>query len=317
MNTIIASLKKDACPYRKIRSFSEKPGIYAIFFTGKDFPLTDYTPREDEIIYIGKTESSQASRDEKTHFTSGKTGSSTIRRSLGALLKKELSLIPVLRNDKDFDAGRKSFFKFDEPSEERLTKWMKDNLGISFYENEKPPSELDVLETGLIAETKPLLNIDSKNPGNPYAPAIKAARKACADEANQIIAKQEITDEPVKTKVVPFRVNSVAPGQNAHKYEEIFNKALPQIENTIDNSGTRKLSIQLSQEDFKKVGNRQSYSFNLEFSDGVVANDIGGSAVARDLARVLEQNPGIAQKMKGRHLKFNMDKGFTLWISNK
>ncbi|MCX6265806.1 MAG: hypothetical protein NTW16_00400 [Bacteroidetes bacterium] len=194
---------------------------------------------------------------------------------------------------------------------------MKDNLALSFYEYDQPPSEINVLETELIAEAKPLLNIDSKNPDNPYAQFIKVARKACADEANQIIAQKETSKDPITTKVVPFRTNSTDIGKNEHKYEDIFKTVLPLIENAITDIAIRKLSIQLSQEDSKKVGNRQSYSFNLEFSDGIVANDIGGSAVARDLARVLEQNTRIIQKLKGKHMKFNLDKGFTLWITNK
>lgn len=326
MNPIIVKLKKDSCPYKQIRKFSDKPGIYAFFFTGKVFPLADYIAQKEEIIYIGKTESSQASRDEKTHFSSGKTGSSTVRRSLGALLKNELLLIPVPRDDKDFDAGRKSFFMFDEPSEEKLTKWMKDNLALSFYEFDELPAEINILESELIAEAKPLLNIDSKNPENPYSQAIKAARKICAEEANQIAPKKEVSPssltspapgEPGKTKVIPFRANGMVPGQNEHKYEEIFKVALPLIEKAITEVSTRKLSVPLSQDDFKKVGNRQSYSFNLELSDGIVANDIGGSAVARDLARALEQNPVIMQKLKGKHMKFNLDKGFILWITKK
>jgi hypothetical protein len=326
MNPIIEKLINESCPYRQIRKFSDKPGIYAFFFTGKDFPLKEYIPQKEEIIYIGKTENSQASRDEKTHFSSGRTGSSTVRRSLGALLKSELSLVPVPRNDKDFDAGRKSFFMFDEPSEEKLTKWMKDNLALSFYEYDELPAEINLLESELIAEAKPLLNIDSKNPENPYSQAIKAARKICAEEANQITPKKETAQasltsqapgEPGKTKVVPFRANGAVPGQNEHKYEEIFKTAMPLIEKAIAEVSTRKLSVPLAQEDFKKVGNRQSYSFNLELSDGIVANDIGGSAVARDLARALEQNSGILPKLKGKHMKFNLDKGFILWITKK
>jgi hypothetical protein len=317
MNPIITSLKNDSCPYKQIRKFSDEPGIYAFFFTGKDFPIANCNPQKDEIIYIGKTESSQASRDEKTHFTSGKTGSSTIRRSLGALLKDELSLVPIPRNDKDFDAGRKSFFKFDEPSEDKLTTWMKDNLALSFYEYDQPPSEIDVLETELIAEAKPLLNIDSKNPDNPHAQFIKEARKACADEANLAMGKTNAFQGTNNNQILTFKTNPMNSGQAVHKYEDIFKNAMPQIENAIDECVTRKVSIQLSLEDFKKVGKRQSYSFNLEFSDGIVANDIGGSAVARDLARVLEQNTRIIQKLKGKHMKFNLDKGFTLWITNK
>jgi len=317
MNPIIIKLKNDSCPYNQIRKFSDKPGIYAFFFTGKDFPIADYNPQKDEIVYLGKTESSQASRDEKTHFASGKTGSSTIRRSLGALLKNELSLIPIPRNGKDFDAGRKSFFKFDEPSEEKLTTWMKDNLGLSFYEYDQPPSEIDVLETKLITEMKPLLNIDSKNPDNPYAQFIRAARKACANEANLAMETKDTFHIPNNNQIITFNTKPMSSSQNVHKYEDIFKNALSHIEKAIDESVTQKQSIQLSIADFKKVGNRQSYSCNLEFSDGIVSNDIGGSAVARDLARVLDQNTRIIQKLKGKRMKFNLDKGFTLWITNK
>jgi hypothetical protein len=317
METIINSLKSHAWPYRQIRTFSYKPGIYAVYFIGKDFPLKGCTPAKDEIIYLGKTESNQINRDEQTHFASGKTGSSTLRRSMGALLREELLLVPVLRNDDDFDAGRKSIFKFDGVSEEKLTKWMKDNLALSFYEYDQSPEEIDAIESQLIAETKPVLNIDSKNPGNPFAKTIKAARKACADEANNIGVKTKTTQEPNQTKVVPYNPNPVGLKPTVHKYEEVFKNALPRIAQAIDESASRKLSIQLQQADFKKAGDSQSYSFNLEFSDGVVSNNIGGVAVARDLARVLEQDLEIIKKLKGRHMKFNMDKGFTLWVSNK
>jgi hypothetical protein len=228
-----------------------------------------------------------------------------------------LSLNPIPRNGKDFDAGRKSFFKFDEPSEEKLTTWMKDNLGLSFYEYDHPPSEIDVLETELIAELKPLLNIDSKNPDNPYAQFIRTARKACADEANQTMIKTDAFQGTNNNQILTFKTNSNSAGKTTHKYEDIFKNTLSQIENAIDESVKHKQSIQLSKEDFKLVGGRDSYSFNLVFLNGIVDNNIGGSAVSRDLARILEQNPKIVQKMKGRCIKFNMDKGFMLWITNK
>ena len=315
MNPIIDKLKSEARPFKQIRKFSEKPGIFALFFTGEDFPIPDYIPQKDEIIYLGKTEPGQEGRDERSHFTTGKTGSSTLRRSLGALLKEKLSLKPIPRSDDDFDAGRRSIYKFDDLSEVNLSKWMKENLALSFYESDKSPAETDALETTLIAEAKPLLNIDSKNPGNPHARFIKAARKTCADIANGKEVKIEVVPEPGKTKVVPFRSTAVNPGPNEHKYEEVFKTAFPQIEQAIDVAGMRKLSVQLSPEAFKKAGTRQSYSFNLEFADGVVANDAGGLSVAKDLARVLEQTPGILKKLKGKHWKFNMDKGFVLWVS--
>jgi hypothetical protein len=41
--------------FRDKTSFSESPGVYAIYFIGKEFPISDYSPKFDEIIYIGKT----------------------------------------------------------------------------------------------------------------------------------------------------------------------------------------------------------------------------------------------------------------------
>jgi|GEM_PF-457384 len=317
MHPVIEKLSQEFLPFRKIRKFSIKPGIYALFFTGQEFPLGNYHPQKEEIVYLGKTENSQVSRDERTHFTSGQTGSSTLRRTLGALLKEKLSLTAIPRNDLDFDAGRKSFYKFDELSEERLTTWMKDNLGLAFNEFDHASADLGLLEAALIADVKPVLNIDSKNPGNPHAAGIKSARKVCADEANQVVAKDEPFVEAVKTKVVPFRTGPGEMPQNEQRYGGIFLNALTLIEKAIDEGAIRKVRVVLAQDDFKKAGSRQSYSFNLEFSGGVVSNDISGSAVARDLARVLEQNDGIMHKMQGKHLKFNLDKGFSLWITNK
>lgn len=73
-------------------------------------------------------------------------------------------------------------------------------------------------------------------------------------------------------------------------------------------------SIQLSSSEFKTVGNRKDYSFNLEFENGRVKNDISGSAVARDLAKVLEGAPDVKAVLNSGHFKINMDKNFCLWI---
>ena len=71
----------------------------------------------------------------------------------------------------------------------------------------------------------------------------------------------------------------------------------------------------LNFEDFALVGNRKSYSFNLEFDDGIVSNNISGSAVARDLAGVLTKSSFIKPVLNNGYFKFQMDKNFNLWIS--
>jgi hypothetical protein len=85
---VIQLLRKSEIPYLKTTIFSQLPGIYALFYIGDNFPFVGCNVSTHQIIYIGKTESSQEKRDAKTHFTSGKTGSSTVRKSIGSILCK-------------------------------------------------------------------------------------------------------------------------------------------------------------------------------------------------------------------------------------
>ena len=104
-----------------------------------------------------------------------------------------------------------------------------------------------------------------------------------------------------------------APGSQG-LYLNIWQNALPAISEILgrsDSSG----SITLNSEDFALVGNRKSYSFNLEFDDGIVSNNISGSAVARDLAGVLTKSSFIKPVLNNGYFKFQMDKNFNLWIS--
>ena len=98
------------------------------------------------------------------------------------------------------------------------------------------------------------------------------------------------------------------------KYSNIWRNALPTISEILGSSESSG-SIALNFEDFALVGNRKSYSFNLEFDDGIVSNNISGSAVARDLAAVLSTSSSVKSILKTGYFKFQMDKNFTLSIS--
>ena len=306
INKIIVQLIRNAKPFQEIQSFSDKPGIYAFFFYGEKFPLPGYTPRKGQIIYIGKTESSQQKRDADTHFATGKTGSSTVRKSFGALLREELGLKPVPRGQADIDAGRTSAFKFDDDSEEKLTEWMVSNLGLSYYEYDVDAKKIDMLETALIRQVVPVINID-KNPDNPYLLDLKRARKEAAEEAYKNVAKGTKIRK-AKSSSQPRQFNMA----NIYKYEDIWRVLLPDIRESVEN-GTQ-TEIQLQKRYFDEVGNRNSYSFNLEFKNGKVANNIGGSAVARDLARVMQNDTDMKALLKGKHVKIRIDKEFMVFI---
>ncbi len=180
---IITLLKEKQADFLKTKSFSKLPGIYAFFYIGDDFPLLGETVEKNQIIYIGKTESSQEKRDAKTHFTTGKTGNSTVRKSIGSLLCSKENLNPIPRNDSDYSEGRFSHFMFDELSEKVITDWMVNNLALSFYEYPESKKMIDKLESDIIEVLKPILNIDHKNPNNPFKDEIKQLRKNCATMA--------------------------------------------------------------------------------------------------------------------------------------
>ena len=98
------------------------------------------------------------------------------------------------------------------------------------------------------------------------------------------------------------------------KYSNIWRNELTTISEVLSSSASSG-SITLNFEDFALVGNRQSYSFNLEFDDGVVSNSIGGSAVARDLAAELSNSSSMKSILKTGYFKFRMDNNFILWVS--
>lgn len=307
---IIKLLKERETDFLKTKSFSPLPGIYALFFIGGEFPVFGDAVSKNQIIYIGKTESSQDARDAKTHFSSGKTGSSTVRKSIGSLLCSIKNLKPVPRNDTDYQNGRFSHFMFDNSSEEIITDWMKNNLSLSFYEFQGTKNELEDLETKIIDELAPILNI-SKNPKNSYEDTLQQLRKNCALMA----AKMSIEIEPTQKKNFYKPLKSFVMSSSG-KYIDLWSKKRESIKTKLKSLHSKQ-SLQLTSDEFSRVGNRQSYSFNLEFINGVVSNDIGGSAVARDLAKVLGNSAEIQEILKGGHFKINMDKQFCLWIERK
>lgn len=93
------------------------------------------------------------------------------------------------------------------------------------------------------------------------------------------------------------------------KHRESIKKALKKAEEAP--------SIQLNGEEFKNVGNRKDYSFNLEFKNGKVSNTENGEAVSRDLRDVLKESGEVMEILKSGHFKIKMDPRFCLWISRK
>lgn len=303
---IILLLRERELSYSEISTFSKLPGIYAIFFTGNNFPVLGDKVKKHQIIYIGKTESSQEKRDAKTHFTTGKTGSSTVRKSIGSIICATENLRPIPRNDSDYKKGRFSHFRFDQPSEEIITKWMKNNLALSFYEYPRTKQEIEKLETEIIDNFIPILNI-SKNPKNAFKDTLQQLRKNCAtiamknsDFKNRKPEKQETNNPKVQRKV------------NAPSNSRII-----YIDN-ISNSDTKSRNIRIKVENkhlfpAEQLGNPISYSLdfsvdNIEF----IAKYTIGSKDGKSRSGVLKLGDNVYKdilKIKiGTNLKISKSK---------
>jgi hypothetical protein len=149
-------------------------GVYAIYLRTPG-ALRPFDEGEDGLIYIGLSKN-LADREFEQHFSSGNTGFSTLRRSIGALLKMHLSLRAIPRA---LSPSKTNFYnyRFVGDGETRLTDWMGSHLEIGVHACGKYLE----LENFLISELRPLLNL-TKWP-NPQRTKVKRMRKVCADEA--------------------------------------------------------------------------------------------------------------------------------------
>jgi hypothetical protein len=161
------------------------PGLYALHARPEVWVLLDFEDRGRGVpLYVGKAEESLVSRDLKTHFSSGKTGSSTLRRSFAALLRELLDLHAIPRNPAK--PGHYSMFALASAGDQALTDWMREHLTLAVWP--KPADEncvLDDVETAVLDQWQPPMNLAKvRYP----SPRLKAARKQMADEARAFAA---------------------------------------------------------------------------------------------------------------------------------
>jgi hypothetical protein len=301
---IIDLLKEKETEFLKTNSFSKFPGIYAFFYIGNDFPLLGNSVSKHQIIYIGKTESSQEKRDAKTHFATGKTGSSTFRKSIGSILCSKENLIPIPRNDNDYEKGRFSHFKFDNSSEIKITDWMEKNLALSFYEFPRTKQEIEDLETEIINELVPILNI-SKNSKNAFKGLLQKLRKNCAIMA---IKNSDFKENKTKKKETPIKTT------NNGKVYNVSSSGIAFIDNiTKSDFKSRNIRIKIDNKHLfpaEKSGNPTSYF--LDFKVGkldFVAEYKIGSNDGKSRSGILKLGDNIYQE----NLKIQI--GATLKIS--
>lgn len=186
LDAAITALRTSPVPLDKLSpEFSSKPGLYAFYASPSTrAELGLGKPGDGRPVYLGKAESTLASRDVAGHFATGEfgiqspTGSSTLRRSLAALLAPARGYRGVPRNPAR--PGHFSNFGLSVEHDENLSGWMRQRLRLALWPHDVT-SELDEIETGALVEFVPPLNLVKV--ATPWRSQVKEARRILADEA--------------------------------------------------------------------------------------------------------------------------------------
>lgn len=179
---IIDSINSTSKTYDKHLDYPSKKGIYCFRLT-KDSKLKNFGSFND-VLYVGIAKESLNSRDIKTHFNSKRTGTSTLRRSIGAILKIDFKLCALPRSESRTDQDIYCY-KFNIDGEEKLSEWMKNNLQVGYCVIENVEyDKLRELEEEVIKYLKPSLDLDRRTRHlNVHAVELDRLRKICQEEA--------------------------------------------------------------------------------------------------------------------------------------
>ncbi len=185
LNEVMSRIKKN-----KGKEMPSKQGIYVIF-AKNPFNLVFTDVCKDQIVYVGESKNLN-NRQVKNHFRNGRTGSSTLRRSLGAIFRESFNLKCYLRGKK---IDKSKGYRFDDKGESRLTKWMIKNLSESFCVTSNSKKTRETIEKKVIAclPKKPILNL--KKIKHEHIKQIREMRKVCREEAKRNGLKVEHVKE--------------------------------------------------------------------------------------------------------------------------
>ncbi|MCW5874604.1 MAG: hypothetical protein KIS88_08170 [Anaerolineales bacterium] len=178
---VLATLSQNMTVVKTKSSLPKQPGLYAFGLVGNPFSNSQFSSLgESSFLYLGKSQKNLHDRVMGKHLNSKRTGSSTLRRTLGALLLEELALTPLPRSTTEKTQRRFESYKFADEGEERLTYWMKKNLQVTFWV--APPQYLFLkdLEAAVIKLSRPGLNLEATNP---IRAELNLRRKHCCELA--------------------------------------------------------------------------------------------------------------------------------------
>lgn len=182
IDSIVKSIAGTSVSCSSIDSLPDSQGLYG--FSLKKHSELGRFGSGGQVIYAGLASMSLNGRDLQTHLTSGKSGWSSFRRSLGAILKQELNLVATKR-DKNPKKLRADKYRFQDDGEERLTDWMLKNLNMGYWASSEKltTKKLRKLEFDLLLTLSPTLDLDRRTScHNQVRSELNALRKICRDE---------------------------------------------------------------------------------------------------------------------------------------
>lgn len=177
----VSELIESAAAGRAPGSQLDSPGLYSLYAEAavwRRLGLGD--PPDGRPLYVGKAEDSLVTRDLRTHFASDKTGQSSPRRSLAALLVDDLKLVAMPRRPADPEPGKWTHYALEPDGDERLTDWMREQLRLAAWPCRHPVA-LGKLERLIMAELQAPLNLTGVS--QPWSRQVRDARKVMARAA--------------------------------------------------------------------------------------------------------------------------------------
>jgi len=174
----------------------DRAGLYAIYgATATWLQLGLDEPPDERPLYVGKAEESLVSRDLNTHFRVGRTGQSTVRRAFAGLLRDELGLRGIPRNQQAPE--RPANFALSTEHDAALDVWMNARLELAVWTKPADCSSLGAIEVGVFAKWSPPLNVRDNR--STWRAKVLAARKVMANDARSWVIQRGLSMKSQKT----------------------------------------------------------------------------------------------------------------------
>jgi hypothetical protein len=167
------------------------PGLYAVYGSAeicRQLGLGE--PPDDRPLYVGKAERSLSSRDVGDYFgfresANSVTGSSTLRRSIAALLRTELGFRARYRNPAV--PGYPDKYGLSREQDMELSAWMRNNLPASYWEMTAVDVRLSDVETQVLRELQPPVNLQKVS--HQWTKMVRAARRVMAADCASVASE--------------------------------------------------------------------------------------------------------------------------------